>query len=269
MSDRETSLQELLSSSFQSQMNNVHTALPCVVVAVREDLEGMMVDIQPTINQKQKDGDVKERTVILGVPVSFQASSTAAFTFPIEVGTTGTAIFSMRNLDAWKNSNGRPSTPLNFAKFDKGDAIFLPGIQPPSVSVNNPSKRIWPHSTKDAVMVCNIGTGTENEVRLKANGDMILNTNQDIYANCNNLIADVQQNTTISTTNLTINAASNIDLISTTMSVTVPTTTWSGNIILNGNLTQTGAYTSTGVVTFNGIIFNTHDHIPGPGPSNP
>jgi len=149
MSDRSGSLQEVLVAAFQNQANQINTAIPCIVVAIRDSLNGAMVDIQPTVNQRFKDGEVKERPVVLGVPVAFPVSSTAGLTFPIKVGSTGIAVFSMRNLDAWKNSSGRPTTPLNYAKFDKGDAMFIPGIQPPGESVNNPSKRTWPHSTED------------------------------------------------------------------------------------------------------------------------
>jgi len=204
MSDRSGSLQEVLVAAFQNQMSNVNTAIPCIVVAVRDSLNGAMVDIQPTVNQRFKDGEVKERPVVLGVPVAFPVSSTAGFTFPIEVGSSGLAIFSMRNLDAWKNSSGRPTTPLNYAKFDKGDAIFIPGIQPPGVSVNNPSKRKWDHSTKDAVLVNNIGTAQECEVRLKASGDVVVNTDFNVEVNCNNATVTAQENVDVICQNVTV-----------------------------------------------------------------
>lgn len=257
---REGSLQELLGSSFQSQINNMFTAIPCIVVAIRDGLNGQMVDIQPTINQKMKDGTTKERPVILGVPVSFQVTSRTGLTFPIEVGNTGLAVFSMRNMDAWKSGNGRPSTPMNFAKMDKGDAIFIPGIQPPSQASNNPAKHVWTHSTSDTVIFHNLGQGTETEIRLLESGGIIINTNQDIEANCNNLIANVQQDTTLTTTNLTIDAASSIDITATTMTINVPNTTWTGNINQTGTYTQLGNYTATGVQTFNGIVFSSHKH---------
>ena len=204
MSDREGSLQEVLVAAFQSQANQINTAIPCIVVAVRDSLNGAMVDIQPTVNQRFKDGTTKERPVILGIPVSFPVSSTAGLTFPIKVGSTGIAVFSMRNLDAWKNSSGRPTTPLNFAKFDKGDAMFIPGIQPPGESVNNPSKRTWPHSTEDVVLVNNIGTGNECEVRLKPSGDIVINTLQNVEVNCNNATVTAQENVDVICQNVTV-----------------------------------------------------------------
>jgi hypothetical protein len=179
--------------------------------------------------------------------VSFPVSTTAGFTFPIEVGSTGIAIFSMRNLDAWKNSaTGRPTTPLNFAKFDKGDAMFIPGIQPPGMSVNNPEKRKWQHSTKDAVLVNNIGTGSECEVRLKPSGDVVINTDFNVEVNCKNATVTASEDITLACTTL--------DVTATTATFDIGTTTWTGTIQHNGG------YTGNGTYTFNGINFSSHKH---------
>jgi len=258
---REASLEELLKSSFQAQLVNQWTSIPCIVVSVRDGLNGQMVDIQPTINQKQKDGTVKERSVILGVPVSFQVSKKAGFTFPIEVGDTGIALFSMRSLDVWKSSNGLPSTPNNNAKMDKSDAMFIPGLQPPGMAVNNPAKHVLTHSTSDTVLFQNLG-GVESEVRLKADGSIEINTsNQPVTINCS--VAN-------------INATEEINLSSPVMNVDVPATTWTGAITFNSNITQigsyvqTGSYTLAGLATLNGIPFDSHRHTgvtTGPGTS--
>lgn len=240
-------IQDAMMSAFESQMGNVYTAMPCVVVAIRDSLQGQMVDIQPSLNQKFKDGSVQERPVILGVPVSFQVSKTAGFTFPINVGDTGTAIFSMRNMDTWKSGNGRPTSPANAAKMDKSDAIFFPGIQPPGVAVNNPSKHVLAHNTQDTVMFANLG-GAESEVRLKADGSVEVNTsNKPVIINCSDA---------------TVNASTSINLNAPTMTVDVANTLWIGSI------NHTGNYTGVGVQTFNGVVFSTHRHGTSPPPSN-
>lgn len=247
-------IQDVLTSAFNSQMQNLYTAIPCIIVGVRDGLNGQMVDIQPTINQKFKDGTVKERPVIQGIPVSFPVSSTAGMTFPIKAGDTGLAIFSMRNMDGWKSGNGRPVSPNNFAKMDKGDAIFLPGIQPPSMAVNSPGKHVLTHDPKDTVMFANLGS-SECEVRLKADGSIEINTSS--------------QPVTINCSDANVNASGAINLNAQSMVVDIPTTTWIGSIVHQGDYAHTGNYTGIGVQTFNGVIFSTHDHIPGPGPSNP
>jgi len=254
-SEAVAAIQSTMVSAFSSQMQNLYTIIPCIVVAVRDGLNGQMVDIQPTINQLEQDGTVKERAVIPGVPVSFQVSKKSGFTFPIEVGDTGTAMFSMRNMDGWKAGNGRPASPMNFAKMDKGDAIFLPGIQPPGVAVNNPAKHVLTHDTKDVVIFANLG-GAESEVRLKSDGSIEINTsNQPVIINCSDA---------------TVNASNSINLNAQTMTVDVASTDWLGSINLQGNLTQVGNYSMTGVATFNGVIFNTHRHAPAViPPTNP
>lgn len=240
-SEAVAAIQSTMMSAFDSQMNNVYTILPCIVVAVRDGLNGQMVDIQPTINQKSQDGTVAERPTIPGVPVSFQVSKKAGFTFPIEVGDTGTAMFSMRNMDGWKAGNGRPSSPMNFAKMDKSDAIFLPGIQPPGVAVNNPAKHVLTHDTKDVVIFANLG-GAESEVRLKSDGSIEINTsNQPVIINCSDA---------------TVNASNSINLNAVNLTVDATNSTWIGPI------NHTGNYTGVGVQTFNGVIFNTHRHAP-------
>lgn len=242
-------IQDVLTSAFNSQMQNLYTAIPCIVVNVRDGLNGQMVDIQPTINQKFKDGTVKERPAIQGIPVSFPVSSTAGMTFPIRAGDTGLAIFSMRNMDGWKSGNGRPVSPTNFAKMDKGDAIFLPGIQPPSMAVNNPGKHVLTHDPRDTVMFANLGSA-ECEVRLKAEGSIEITTsNQNVTVNCSNAI---------------INANESIGLNSPSMTVDVASTTWIGAINHIGDYTQTGTY------TLNSININLHVHTgvtPGSGNS--
>jgi hypothetical protein len=248
-------VQELLGAGFDNKINNMYTSLPCIVIAVRDGLNGQMVDIQPTINQKFKDGTVKERPQVLGVPVSFPVSSSAGFTFPIKVGSTGIAIFSMRNMDGWKAGNGRPASPMNFSKMDKGDAMFIPGIQPPGMAVNNPAKHILTHDPNDAVLFQNLG-GVESEVRLKSDGSIEVNTsNQPVVINCSDA---------------TINASTSVNINTPSMVVDADVTTWIGNINLQGNLVQIGNYTITGIATFNGIPFSTHKHIgvtPGGGTS--
>jgi len=242
-------IQDTVNSAFDYKIESINTSIPCIVLAVRDSGAGQMVDIQPTINQKLQDGSIKERPPILGVPIGFPVSSTAGITYPIKVGDTGLAVFSMRDMDAWKSGNGRPSTPSNTSKMAAGDAIFYPGIQPPGMAVNNPSKHVLAHSTDDVVIFGNLGA-VECEVRLKADGSIEINTsNQPVTINCS--VA-------------TVNAAESVNINSPQMTVDVANSVWLGDIAHTGN------YTGIGVQTFNGIVFSTHRHIgvqPGSGTS--
>lgn len=240
-------IQDTVNSAFDYKMESINTAIPCIVLAVRDNGNGQMVDIQPTINQKLQDGSIKERPPILGVPIGFQVSSTAGLTYPIKVGDTGLAVFSMRDMDTWKSGNGRPSTPSNSSKMAAGDAVFYPGIQPPGSAVNNPAKHVLTHSTADTVIFANLGA-TECEVRLKADGSIEINTsNQPVIINCSTA---------------TVNALESVNINSPQMTVDVANSVWLGDIAHTGN------YTGIGVQTFNGVVFSTHRHGTSPPPSN-
>lgn len=254
-----SSIQATIDSAFDYKMDNVNTAIPCIVLAVRDNGSSQMVDIQPTINQKLPDGTIKERPPILGVPISFPVGPDGGMTFPIKVGSTGTAIFSMRDMTAWKSGNGRPGTPQTAGRMSASDAIFYPGIQPPGSAVNNPNKHVLTHNTQDVVMFGNLG-GVEAEVRIKVDGSIEINTsNQPVTINCS--VANV-------------NANQQINLNTPLMNVDADITNWIGNINLQGSITQignwsqTGNYTAMGIQSFNGIIFSTHKHGTSPPPSN-
>lgn len=246
-------IQDTIDSAFDYKMDSVNTAIPCIVLAVRDNGSTQMVDIQPTINQKLPDGTIKERPPILGVPISFPTGPDAGMTFPVKVGSTGTAIFSMRDMTAWKAGNGRPGTPQTAGRMAASDAMFFPGIQPPGSAVNDPAKHVLPHNTSDVVMFGNLG-GVEAEVRIKADGSIEINTsNQPVTINCSEA---------------NINATQAINLTSPQMTIDVPQITLIGNITHTGNWSQVGNYTTLGIQSFNGIIFSSHRHGTSPPPSN-
>lgn len=262
--------QELMEASFDYQTNNLYTALPGIVVTVRDDFNQLSVDVQPTVNIKNKDGTTKERPVVLNVPVQMPSSSTAALTFPINVGDPVLLVYAMRSLDTWKRGQGRAVLPNDNRKFDKRDCVAIPGIWPFSRSINNPSVRMWAHDTGDLVIVNNIGSGSENEVRLQLSGNIIVNTNQDVEVNCNNATVVAQSTIDMSCTDFILDASNNISITAATADIIIPTTTWIGNIDITGSLVQIGNYTMTGTATFNGIVFNSHKHTgvtPGVGTS--
>lgn len=244
---QESSLEQLLVDSFDHQMAGIYTAMPATIVTVKDNLDTMMIDAQPSLNVNYLDGRVAERPPILNVPVIFPSSSTSALTFPLKVGDPVLLIYSMRGLDSFKNGNGRPATPTDFRKYNSQDAIAIPSPWPSSMSPNNPSKRVWDHSTNDMVMVHNIGSGNECELRLKLDGTIQVRTNKDI---------EVLGKT------VTVNATEALNFNSPTATFDIAEATFIGNISHSGN------YTGVGVQTFNGVVFSTHRHGSSPPPSN-
>lgn len=238
--------QELMNASFEYQTNNFYTAMPGVVVVVRNNLEQLSVDVQPSVNIRNYDGTTETRPVVLNVPVQMPSSSTAALTFPVNVGDPVLLVYAMRSLDTWKRGSGTPLVPNDLRKFDKRDCIAIPGIWPFGRSVNNPAVRIWQHDTGDLVIANNLGSPTENEVRLKSSGDVQVNTNQNVFVVCNNATVTAQQNITLDCTNF--------DVTADTATFAIGNTTWVGNINQSGDYVQTGTY------TLDSININLHKH---------
>lgn len=250
---QDSSFEEINKLFFMRHSATMYTCLPCVVVSV-DDLARQMISVQPSINKKYKNGNWEEQAVITGVPVVFPASRTSSFTFPINVGDTVLCVFSQRGMDNFKSGTGSPATPPDFRRFSNRDAVAIPGLFPFSKAINNPARRNNSHSLFDAVIAHNIGTGGECEIRLKENGDVIIDSPTKVTVNCEDAI--------VNSTTVDINAS--------TMTVDVATTTWNGNITFNSNVVLNGNLTQTGVYVLDGITFNGHVHdgvVPGVGKS--
>lgn len=248
----EALLTDYIQTQFQINMAEVYTALPCIVTNVSGNFENQRVDVQPSVNTLYKDGTSEEHTQILGVPVLLPGSSTSMVSFPINVGDTVMCVFSQRSMDNFKIGNGQPTVPNDYRKFSDQDAVAIPGLFSFSKSVNRPAIRKYPHNPKtDLVIAHNIASGTEVMIQFKQNGDMIINTEQNVTVNCKVGELNATESYTINTPTMNINAQ---------------TTNWTGNIIHSGN------YTMTGQAKFNGILFDTHFHsgvTPGSGTSGP
>lgn len=275
----EISLDLAIEEFIDYKVSKLYTALPCRVVSVRVSLEDQRVDLQPLTNKKLKDGTEKEQPTILNVPLMFPSSKKASVTFPVDVGDVVLCVFAQRSLDAFKASTGAKTyTPRDNRKLDITDAIAIPGLFPFKDAINDPAKRKWSHSTRDMVMVNNIGQSTENEVRLKENGNIEVKTDQDFYATFNDGLVECRNLTINATQSVTIDAGTTIDIISggdttlnssantnitvandlavdaATWNVTIggtttvncPTTNWTGNFNLTGAFGLAGPLTAAG-----------------------
>lgn len=232
-------LTELLKASFQYQIHEIYTALPCVVVSVA-NIKEQRIDVQPLLNNIRPDGTDVPHPVILGVPIMFPATSTSALTFEVSTGDSVLCVFTQRCSDSFKAGNGTVSRPIDLRIFDKRDACALLGLFPFSKAINNPKKRTWEHDVKDTVLVHNIGTANEVEIRFKKSGDLVINTNKNVTVNC--------QEAEVNATTTTIN----------------------GDLVVNGDIDSTGTVTATTDVFGGGKSLKTHLHAgPATAPSGP
>jgi hypothetical protein len=260
------SFEEVLSLSFQKELSNLYTAIPCKITNIPTNLSDLRVDVQPIIDQLYADGVSEQHPQILGVPVVFPAGRDSMMSFPLFVGDTVLCIFSQAGMDTFKSGGGEFAPPPDFRKMDSRDAVAIPGLVPFAKSLNNASVRTWSHNTSDFVVAHNIGSGREVEVRMKPSGDIIINTNQNATVNCNNA---------------SVNAESSFSVVAPTCSFqcdsfTVNTSTYSMNATgtaswaSSGATNWSGTVNHTGTFTFNGITFGTHRHTgvqPGGGTS--
>lgn len=250
---KEYSLVDVIKGNLNDLTANMFTCIPCVIIRVYESLNTQMVDVQPVINKKGKNGSDTQSPPILAVPVVFPSSKTSAFTFPINVGDTVMCVFSQRGLDSFKSGNGTFSSPTDYRKFDKRDAIAVPGLFPFSEAINNPSKHTLPHSTQDAVMVHNIGTGNEVEVRLKKDGKVQITSPVEVIVNA--------PKTTVNSDYTIVNSSSG--------TFNIAQSEWNGNITFNGNIVQEGNLTVWGMFSLDDVNMNAHVHSGvQTGPSN-
>lgn len=160
---------------FEYQMRNVYTAIPAQVVQVR-DAGQQKVDVKPLVNMVFPDWeDDQEWPTILSVPLMYPASSTSAFTFPVKAGDTVLLVFNQSCIDVFKSGDGTAAPPSDYRVFNMRDAVAIPGLFPFGTAINQPSKHTLTHSTDDAVLVHNLGTSSECEVRLKSDGKVEIN----------------------------------------------------------------------------------------------
>lgn len=163
---------------FDYQMRNVFTAIPAKVMQV-EDAGEQRVAVKPLINNVFPDWDDSvEFPTILSVQVMFPSSSTSAFTFPINAGDTVLLVFAQSCIDVFKSGDGTTQPPSDYRRFDKRDAVAIPGLFPFGMAVNQQSKRTLTHSTDDVVVAHNLGTPEECEIRLKPTGKVEINGSQ-------------------------------------------------------------------------------------------
>lgn len=244
MSQRTPNLQELLVDNFNYQTANMYTSIPGVVISV-DSLEEQRITVQPTVNMRSADGiDVTERPPILNVPLHMPVTREGGLTYPISPGTPVYLIFSMRGLQNWKRGNGSPAAPSDIRRFDVRDCVAIPGIYPFSEARNQ--NRSLSHSVDDVVLVHNIGTGNEVEIRLKPNGDVFVNSPTKVTVNCQDAEINADVSTTINTEQLTVNGnasfqsgqfvvqASSIAMSATDSASMTAQFDMNGDIILNG-----------------------------------
>lgn len=239
-------LEAMVKGFMAYQLRHLYTAIPAVIVQV-DDAEECRVDVKPVINEVYPDyDDSSEFPIIFSVPLIYPSSSTSAITFPVNVGDTVLLVFSQASTDVFRLGDGSPSPPSDYRRFDKRDAIAIPGLWPFANSKNKQSNHALPHSTNDVVVVHNLNTSSECELRMKPTGKIEITSplQVDIKAptvnvNASSVYATATTLATITAPIATVTAATSTTVTSpaitltaaTSVIVTSPTFTWNGSTV--------------------------------------
>jgi hypothetical protein len=162
---------EALKMNMSKKLDNQYSCMPAIVVGVQNLAEGC-IDVQPIIGKVYDDNTVNIPPAILSVPIVTPQTRNSALLLPVNQGDSVLLVFSQRDISTFKGGSREPYEPETSRTGDINDAFAILGINPLVDSVYDPSQHTLPHSLDDVVVVHNIGTANENEVRLKRSGDM-------------------------------------------------------------------------------------------------
>lgn len=252
--DEEVGLGEVIQSYFDYSMQNKFTALPGVVLRVHQKGEQQLVDVQPCVSIKNRDGSTTQQATILNVPYQQPASSLGGVVFPINTGDNVLLVFQMRGIDTWKYGEGGLSTPSDYRMFSNLDCIAIPCISPASKAPTAKSRHSGDYDLGDTLLY----NGEGVEVVLKQSGKVVVN--------CKDAEINATDSTTVNTKSFRINCDS---YQVSSGSYTINT----GSYALaagSGGATTTGTMNMSGSFILNGITLESHRHSgiePGSGTS--
>lgn len=204
--DEEVGLGEVIQSFIEYALQNKFTALPGVVLKVHNKGTQQLLDVQPSVSIKGRDGSVTDQATILNVPYQQPASSIGGLVFPINPGDNVLLVFSMRGIDTWKRGNGGLAPPSDYRMFSNQDCIAIPCIFPVS-NVPTSGKHTSGYAPGD-VAIYNARNGSMCEIILKANGDVIVNSPKGVTVNCVTSNVNATGSATITTPSLTVDSPS-------------------------------------------------------------
>lgn len=248
------SLQELLSASNDYALSNVYTAIPGIVISV-EDMGECRLNVQPTINIRSESGDINTpRPPILNVPFQQPISQQGGLTYPIAPGNPVWLKFSMRGLEIWKRGSGMPEAPADMRRFDPRDCVAEPAY-PFSMSPNQANKHSFSHDPNDVVLVHNLGTGDEVEIRLKKGSSKVEINCKEAVVNAENSMEVNTEHFSVNSSTFTVNSG---DVSFNSGSYVIGTGTY--GLTASDSASMDATFSQTGSYVLNGIALETHVH---------
>lgn len=207
---------QVINSFIEYQMENKYTALPGVVLRVHDKGNRQLLDVQPLVSIRSRNGEVTTQSTVLNVPYQLPASSIGGTVFPINVGDNVLLIYSMRGIDTWKYGDGSPAPSSDYRMFHKMDCIAIPCIFPTNKAVASQSKHSGDYSLGDTIVF-----NRSTEIIQKPDGTTVVNSPAKVVVNSPYVEVNSQ--------NVVVNASSSVVVNS-------PSTTFTGNVNVEGHL---------------------------------
>ncbi len=127
------SLAEVIRKGLDSRLDNVHTAMPCKVLAY--DPTTMTVNCEPQVQRPIFDDDdvvvYEDLPALMNVPVAYLrgTSSQFAITWPLAPGDHVLVIFCEQDISGWRNTGGK-SRPEYLRTHGLHSGIAIPCVGP-------------------------------------------------------------------------------------------------------------------------------------------
>ena len=232
-----------------NRLKDLHTSMPGIIESF--DPVTQTASIQPAIKRVfiTREGVTETLTptnlpILINVPVSFPRGGGFSMTFPVVKGNECLITFCERAIDTWHKFGGI-RTP-NAKRFHHlSDATATVGLS--SIPYKVPS-----YSATASQIKKDDGSAV---ISLNADSSISITSTSDVTVDCANLIANASGTAEITATS--------------SCTITAPTITLAGNVIIGGTLAQgsggvstmTGGVDITGTLTNNGTnVGSTHTH---------
>lgn len=244
---QEVSISEVITSLIEYNMRDKYTAIPAIILTVKNVGTSLFVDVQPLVSIRNKDGTVTQQATILNVPLQQPSSSIGGMVFPVKENDNVLLVFSMRGIDMWKRGDGTPSAASDYRMFSKMDCIAIPCIFPASMTPVPANKHTAGYSVGDVALYNNMG-GNMVEIILKTSGDVIVNSPGKVTVNCVDSEVNASNSATYNTKSFSVKCDN----------YSVSASSYSMNSSDGGGMN--GTFRMNGSFILNGINIETHRH---------
>ena len=209
----------LVEMVFDNRVSDIHQCLPAKVVSY--DPATQKATVQPLIKYRDRtagedSNGLVDRALIQNVPVVMFGTDQCIISVPVKVGSKVLVIFSSADVDTFLLSDNNSTVdPNSVQMYGYKDCFAMPFAPIPF------SKAIG-SDPSDLVFKMNAGTGSENKVTLKQSGDVVVDSPT-------KFIVNAAQEVNVTAPIAKINA-------STSITITSPSTTCTGNLRVDGSV---------------------------------